>query len=182
LSTVDPTGNRKIVSYPLKAHPESFQIDSQRNRIFVNLPSARAIAVLDRATGKELASWPMRHAGNFAMAVDRESARVFTVFRSPPKLAVFSYDKGEVIAEVDVCGDTDDVFIDAKRKRLYVSCGAGFVDVFGIEATSPHRLAHLTSMDGARTSLFVPELDRLYVAVRARAGQGAAIWVYRASP
>jgi DNA-binding beta-propeller fold protein YncE len=182
LASVDPASNQKVAAYVLKAHPESFQIDSRSNRIFVNLPSAHSIAVLDRANGKELASWPMRHGGNFAMALDRDEARVFTVFRSPSKLVAFSYEKGTAVAEVDVCGDADDVFIDTKRKRLYVSCGAGFVDVFGAEAMPPHRLARLVSVDGARTSLFVPELDRLYVAVRARAGQGAAIWVYRPTP
>jgi YVTN family beta-propeller protein len=182
LATVDPASNQKVAAYVLKAHPESFQIDTKSNRIFVNLPSAHSITVLDRATGKELASWSMRHGGNFAMALDRDEARVFTVFRSPTKLVAFSYEKGTAVAEVDACGDADDVFMDTKRKRLYVSCGAGFIDVIGIEAASLRRLARLVSVDGARTSLFVPELDRLYVAVRARAGQGAAIWVYRTSP
>lgn len=182
LATVDPASNQKVAAFALKAHPESFQIDVKSNRIFVNLPSVHAIAVLDRTTGKELASWSVRHGGNFAMALDRDSARVFTVFRSPPKLAAFSYDNGAPIAEVDACGDADDLFLDAKRKRLYVSCGSGFVDVFDAGTIPPRRLAHIISADGARTALFVPELDRLYVAVRARAGQGAAIWVYRASP
>jgi YVTN family beta-propeller protein len=182
LAVVDLASNEKAATYPLKAHPESFQIDVRSNRIVVNLPSARAIAVLDNKTGKELASWPMSHGGNYAMAIDRDNTRVFTVFRSPSKLTAFSYDTGAVVAEVDVCGDADDVFLDAKRKRLYVSCGAGFVDVFDAAAISPRRLAHLVSVDGARTSLFVPELDRLYIAVRARSGQGAAVWVYRASP
>lgn len=182
LAAVDPASNRKIAAYALKAHPESFQIDAKSDRIFVNLPSARSIAVLERATGKEIANWPMRHGGNFAMALDRDNARVFTVFRSPPKLAAFSYENDAAVTEVDVCGDADDVFLDAKRKRLYMSCGAGFVDVFDVQTLPPRRMAHIVSADGARTALFVPEFDRLYVAVRSRFGQGAAIWVYRPSP
>jgi hypothetical protein len=35
---------------------------------------------------------------------------------------------------------------------------------------------------GARTSLFVPELDRLYVAVRASGAEPAAIWVFKPTP
>jgi YVTN family beta-propeller protein len=182
LGVIDPVSDQKTATYPLKAHPESFQIDSRSNRVFVNLPSVHAIAVLDRTTGKELASWPMRHGGNFAMTLDRDNARVFTMFRSPPKLAVFSYEKGEAVAEVDACGDADDVFMDTKRKRLYVSCGAGFVDVFDVRTMPPHRLAHIVSVEGARTSLFVAERDRFYVAARARSGQPAAIWVYRPAP
>jgi YVTN family beta-propeller protein len=182
LAAMDSANNQRTATYPLKAHPESFQIDPKSNRIFVNLPSAHAIAVLDRSTGRELASWPMRHGGNFAMALDRDGTRVFTMFRSPPKLAAFSYANGALLDEVDACGDADDVFLDAKRKRLYVSCGSGFVDVFDGQAAPPRRLAHIVSVDGARTSLFVPERDRLYVAVRARSSQPAAIWVYRPSP
>jgi hypothetical protein len=124
----------------------------------------------------------MRHGGNFAMALDREGGRVFTAFRSPAKLTAFSYEKGSAVAEVDTCGDVDDLFLDTKRKRLYVSCGAGFVDVFEVAAMPPRRLAHLGSVEGARTALFVPEFDRLFVAVRARSGQDAAIWIYRPSP
>jgi DNA-binding beta-propeller fold protein YncE len=182
LGVIDPVSDQKTATYPLKAHPESFQIDGRSNRVFVNLPSVHAIAALDRTTGKELASWPMRHGGNFAMTLDRDNARVFTMFRSPPKLAVFSYEKGEAVAEVDACGDADDLFMDTKRKRLYVSCGAGFVDVFDVRTMPPHRLAHIVSVEGARTSLFVAERDRFYVAARARSGQPAAIWVYRPAP
>jgi len=35
---------------------------------------------------------------------------------------------------------------------------------------------------GARTALFVPEPDRLFLAVPARAGTPAAIWVYHPTP
>jgi YVTN family beta-propeller protein len=182
LAVVDPASNQRIANYPLKAHPESFQIDTRSNRIFVNLPSAHAVAVLDRGTGQQLASWPMRHSGNFAMTLDREGGRVFTAFRSPAKLTALSYEKGTAVAEVDTCGDIDDLFMDSKRKRLYVSCGAGFVDVFDVATLPPRRLAYLGSVEGARTSLFVPELDRLFVAIRARSGQDAAIWIYRPSP
>jgi DNA-binding beta-propeller fold protein YncE len=182
LAVVDPASNQRTANYPLKAHPESFQVDSRSNRIFVNLPRALAIAVLDRATGQQVANWPMRHGGNFAMALDREEARVFTVFRSPSKLTAFSYEKGTVVADVDTCGDADDLSLDTKRKRLYVSCGAGFVDVFDIAAMPLRRFGHFGSVEGARTLLFVPELDRLFVAVRARSGQDAAIWIYRPSP
>jgi hypothetical protein len=44
------------------------------------------------------------------------------------------------------------------------------------------RLARVPTVSGARTSLFVPELDRLFLAVRARSDDPAAIWVLRPSP
>jgi hypothetical protein len=85
---------------------------------------------------------------------------------------------GKVVNELDICGDSDDVFVDAKRKQLYISCGAGFIDV--IDASSAYkRIARIPTVPGARTSLFVPELDRLFLAVRTSGGEAAAVWVYR---
>ncbi len=82
-----------------------------------------------------------------------------------------------MVSELEICGDSDDVFFDAKRNRLYVSCGAGFVDV--IDASGGYkRLARIPTAQGARISLFVPELDRLFLAVRASSGEAAAIWIY----
>lgn len=89
---------------------------------------------------------------------------------------------GKPIANVETCGDVDDLFVDAKRSQVYVSCGAGYVDVFGIDATTYRRTARIPTATGARTSLFVPELDRLLVAVRAGLAGPAAVWVFKPLP
>jgi hypothetical protein len=62
---------------------------------------------------------------------------------------------------------------------VYVSCGEGVVDVFAAEAAGYRRVASVPTVSGARSSLFAPELDRLYVAVRARSNEPAAIGVFR---
>ena len=74
--------------------------------------------------------------------------------------------------------DSDDVFFDARRNRLYVSCGAGFIDVIDGSGAFK-RIARIPTAIGARTSLFVPDLDRLFLAVRASLGEAPAVWVYR---
>jgi hypothetical protein len=92
---------------------------------------------------------------------------------------------GSTIAAVETCGDVDDVFVDARRKRIYVSCGEGAVDVLERRGTGYQRLARLPTSPGARTSLFSPELDRLIVAARAVTGGDAApaaLWVFRPVP
>jgi DNA-binding beta-propeller fold protein YncE len=182
LAVLDPSTRAKLRSIPLKAHPESFQIDPDTGRIFVNLPDAHAIAVVDGKSGSALATWPMDKGGNFAMAVDRDRSRILAAFRSPPELAVFSMADGKSIAKAETCGDVDDLFVDAKRARVYVSCGAGFVDVFETTGAIYHRLARIPTSAGARTSLFVPEMDRLLVAVRAGLAGPAAIWVLKPMP
>jgi hypothetical protein len=124
----------------------------------------------------------MAHEGNFAMTLDEEGQRVVVVFRNPAKLAVYAQDNGKLIAERDTCGDADDAFFDAKRKRIYISCGAGVIDVFTAEGDSYQRMARIPTVGGARTSLFIPALDRLVLGVRATGKEPAAAWVYRALP
>jgi DNA-binding beta-propeller fold protein YncE len=179
LAVIDPEKRVKVRDIPLKAHPESFQLDAKSSQVFINVPDARAIAVVDLTTDQQKANWTMTGAGaNFPMAIDEASSQVVVVFRNPAKLRAYSMDTGKVANELNICGDSDDIFVDAKRKRLYVSCGAGFIDV--IDAAGAYkRLARIPTVAGARTSLFVPEFDRLFLAVRATAGEAAAIWVYQ---
>lgn len=179
LAFLDPLNRSKVLTARLKAHPESFQI--VEDRIFVNLPDSHAVAVVDGKTGKQLANWPMDKSGNFAMAVDRDRDHVLVAFRSPPYLAAFAMADGKSVATAETCGDVDDVFADPKRARVYVSCGAGFVDVLEINGAAIRRLARIPTSVGARTSLFVPEMDRLLVAARAGAGP-AAIWIFKPIP
>jgi hypothetical protein len=89
---------------------------------------------------------------------------------------------GRTIAAVDSCGDADDLFVDDKRQRVYLSCGDGYLNVFEALGNVYRRSAHIPTISGARTSLFVPEVDRLFVAARANPGAPAAIWVFRPTP
>ena len=182
LAVIDPVTATKTANISLKAHPESFQLAGSSTQIFVNVPGKREIAVVDRVTGRQTASWVLKRGGNFPMALDEESQNVVVAFRSPAGFGVFSARDGASVANVEMCGDADDVFIDAKRHRAYVSCGDGFLDTFSTDRGAYRRLAHTATAAGARTSLFVPELDRLFLAVRASAGEPAAVWIYRSTP
>ncbi|WGS23555.1 MULTISPECIES: YncE family protein [unclassified Bradyrhizobium] len=182
LAVLDAATRNRIENIPLKAHPESFQLDPDGGRIFVNLPDSHAVAVIGSASGKSLASWPMDKGGNFAMAIDRDRKRILVAFRSPPELSAFSMADGKQIASVETCGDIDDLFVDRKRNRIYASCGAGFVDVFEVDGAIYRRLSRIPTAQGARTSFFAPELDRLLVAARATSTEPAAIWILRPLP
>lgn len=183
LAAIDPATRKKTGDIRLAAHPEGFQLSAATGGIFANLPDKRAIVAIDRASGQQRASWPTQNAtANFPMTLDEANQRVIVVFRHPARLGVFAMTSGEKIAEQNTCGDSDDVFMDAKRNRVYVSCGDGSIDVFGVEGTSYRRLARIPTVSGARTSLFIPAMDRLALAVRASGREPAAIWLYRARP
>ena len=116
------------------------------------------------------------------MALDEKAREVIVAFRHPAKLVAFAMADGRMTASAETCGDIDDVFVDARRQRIYASCGEGFVDVLDKASTPWRRLTRVRTVAGARTALFVPELDRLFVAVRASGSEPAAIWVLRPAP
>jgi len=179
LAVIDPVNLAKTADIRLKAHPEGFQIDETGTEVFVNVPDAHEIVVGDLAA-RSTRSLPTQGAGsNFPMAIDGEARLVLGVFRNPPTLMAVSSQDGHVAARIETCGDADDVFVDRKRRHVYVSCGDGVVDVFEMGEAGYRRLARVPTVSGARTSLFVPELDRLLVAVRATSHEPAAIWVFR---
>jgi DNA-binding beta-propeller fold protein YncE len=177
---LDATTGQKRDVIPLAAHPESFQIDAEAQRIFVNEPNALKIAVIDRRSGKEIASWgATAAAANFPMAFDSTGRRLFVAYRLPALITAFDTQTGALIDRQPTCGDADDVFHDKSRNRLYVICGDGSVAV--IDASRPvlRELSRIRTRGGARTALYVPELDRLFLAVPTRDSQPAQIWVYK---
>lgn len=167
---------------PLPGHPESFQLESNGRRIFVNVPTARQVAVVDRSLRRVIATWPTARAGgNFPMAFDEAGQRLFVGARSPATLLVYDTVSGKQVAALRIGGDTDDLFFDAQRKRIYVICGEGRVDVLRQDTPDRYSLeGSRGTAHGARTGLFVPSLDRLYVAAPADGSSPARVLVFRA--
>jgi DNA-binding beta-propeller fold protein YncE len=180
LGIIDPATAKLVASVKLPAHPESFQLEPDGNRIFVNLPDANQIAVVDRENKTVLAHWPMqKFQANFPMALDANH-RLFVGCRKPARLVILDTTTGKPVTDLAISGDTDDLFYDAARKRLYLSCGEGFIDT--IEQTTPDtykRISRIPTAPGARTSYFSPDLDRLYLAVPERGSQKAEICIYQ---
>jgi DNA-binding beta-propeller fold protein YncE len=179
IAVIDTASRQKVADIPLKEHPESFQLDPLSPRIFVNVPDAREVALVDRNANKQIAAWSTGALrANYPMALDPVHGHVLAVFRHPAKVGVFDGETGRLLSAVDTCGDADDVFFDAKRNRLYISCGEGFIDVLESLGEGYTRLGRLPTAGGARTSFFAPDLDRLMLAVRAAGGGQASIWVF----
>ena len=183
LAAIDTSRGHEVTRIPLKAHPEAFQLDRAGRMVYINVPDAKEIAVVDLTMGRQVASWtPVGLSANFPMALDEARQRVLVAFRQPAILGVFDQENGALLNSVAVCGDADDVFVDSKRDRVYVSCGEGFIDVLTAEGGTYSRAARIATEVGARTALYVPEIDRLLLAVRATATTPAAVWVFRTAP
>ena len=149
----------KLAEIKLAAHPEGFQVSHDEARAFVNIPDAKQIAAIDLERGRQMAAWPVANLrANFPMAIDAADATLAIVFRSPARLVLLETAAGKITAQMETCGDADDVFFDARRHRLYVSCGEGAVDVIEQTGQGLRGIGRLKTVSGARTSLFVPEL------------------------
>jgi hypothetical protein len=172
LAVIDPASRKVTVTVPLAGHPEGFQIDAASNRAVVNVPDKREIAVLDLNSGKQTASrltGPYR--ANFPMAL-LPDAGTAAIARRPA--ALLRYDtRGELAWARPTCGDADDVFFDPARRRFYVSCGDGKVEVQADQRDGSDE--PVKTAQGARTSFYSPEFDRLYVAAPARDGPAEII-------
>lgn len=181
LGVINPEG-AKLAEIQLDAHPESFQLETNGSRIFVNLPNSRKIAVVDRKARKVVASWTTGGPqSNFPMALDEANHRLLVVCRNPARMVVLDTSSGKVIATTPAVGDCDDVFYDAARKRIYATGGDGVISVFQQQdADHYNELAKIATVKGARTGYFSPDLDQLFVAARRDGSHAAEIRIYQA--
>jgi len=171
VEVLDPRTWEALGRLSTGAHPEGFELDPRSPRVFVNVPGEGSIAVGDRESRALLARWPIEGArANYPMKLlaGREAAdeRLLVGCRSPARLLVYDPGSGERTALLELSGDVDDLCWDARHQRVYASCGEGFIDVF--ERRSPDALARVAKVPtrrGARTALFVPDKERLYLAV-----------------
>jgi len=178
IAIIDPAKNEAIGRVKLPVHPESIQIEPSSGRVFVNLPNASTIGTV-AADFDTQQNWKVTYSGNFAMTLDPDGSRVIVAFRRPTRLVAYDKQTGRPLAEVETCGDVDDLFYDSRTRRIYVICGSGAVDVLDAGSDKYSRIAQIPTVAGARTGLFVPDLERLLVAVRGHGREGPAIWSYR---
>jgi DNA-binding beta-propeller fold protein YncE len=183
LAVLDAKTGAKVADIKLAGHPESFRLETSGPRIFVNVPKADHIAVVDREKAEVTTTWPLSEAkSNFPLILDEANHRLFAGCRNPARLLVYDYaaPTGGLVTSLPISRDTDDLFFDAANKLLYISCGQGTVDIIR-QTDAAHYTAAKTmpTATGARTSLFVPELKIFCLAVPHRGNQLAEIRVFK---
>jgi DNA-binding beta-propeller fold protein YncE len=181
IAVINVADGKRTGLIKLAAHPEAFELEKHGRRMFVNLPAAGQVAVVDRDKAEVIARWkPDGAAANFPMALDEANHRLFIACRTPAKLVVLDTDSGTTVTALDISGDADEVFYDAKHRRLYAICGEGYVDIIEqTDADHYNRTAKIPTASGARTGFFNSERDDLFVAVPHHGTQGAEIRRYR---
>ena len=181
LAFLDSSGN-KTGEVPLDAHPESFQLEKAGTRAFVNAPDRKEIEVVDLAKDAVLAKWPVTSAlKNYPMALDEAHHRLLIGCREPARMLVFDTETGKQTASIEIVADTDDLFFDARRGRVYVIGGGGSVDVLEQKDADHYTsVQHIQTAPGARTGYFSADWSKLFVAVPHRGEQAAEVLVFEA--
>ena len=181
LGVIEAATGKLVRSIKLPGHPEAFALEKNGPRAFVNVPSARQVAVVDRNAGRVAATWQMDNASaNFPIALDDDNKRLFVGCRHPAEIIVLASDSGNRVTSIKIADDTDDIFYDQKNHRLYAVCGAGRVEVIEQVNADDYRIVEsVRTASGARTGLFVPELNSLFVAIPQRGSQTATIRRYQ---
>jgi len=181
IAIISAASHKLIGNITVPAHPESFQLDTKTNKLWVNLPGSGMIGVADLTQLKLIAKWSkLLPRANFPMAYDEMQHRIIVGYRVPAKVVIYDSETGKEIFTAPMVGDADDLYWDVKNKSVYISGGGGAVDIFKqTNATTYKQIAHIKTRDGARTSLLVPELGLFLIAARASGDQKATLLVYQ---
>jgi hypothetical protein len=169
--------------YKLGGEPESFQLEKSGPNIYVNVPDLKQVVVVNRDT-KAITHWTLEGMeSNFPMALDEADHRLFIGLHVPPRLAVIDTTSGRTVAVLPSVQDTDDLYFDAARKRVYMPGGQGFIYAFQMSDPDHYKLlAKIPTAIGARTAGYYGRqgkgFDRFYLAVPARGSQSAEVRIY----
>ena len=174
------SSGQNVGSVAVGAHPESFQFDTKANRVYVNVPNQFGLTVIDRKKRAVVAKWGLGgQFANYPMALDDANKKLFIGCRLPSRLVVLDTSSGQVVNSFPTVGDTDDVFYDPGQQLVYVIGGEGAVEVFRQrDPVHYESVQRMITAKGARTGLFVPALNRLFVAAPHRGPQSARVLVY----
>jgi DNA-binding beta-propeller fold protein YncE len=184
VSEIDPSGKHFGDLKFDTDFTESIAFEQKGNRAFVNVSGKHYVAVVDKATRKVIATWPVTEGENNApMALDEASKRLFVVTRKPFKLVVIDTDTGKSVASFEAPKRTNELIFDAANKRLYLA-GDDYIAVFAQKSANDYaEIARVPSAHGAKTAILVPEAKRLFVAVSPGDGKtGGAVLRYDVMP
>ena len=183
ISEIDTKSAKLLREIPIDAiHVEAMALEKSGTRLFVNVTDKNYLAVIDRASGKMAAQWPIKEARqNAPIAFDEANHRLFVVCRDPGKLVVLDSANGRTVASFATGQKADEVVFDNQHRRIYVAAGEGKIYPYQeIDADHYTALPPVESAPGAKTALLAPDAAHLYVSVSPGEGKtGAKLLIYR---
>jgi DNA-binding beta-propeller fold protein YncE len=182
LSAIDARTFEVKAQMKLPGRPEGFQLDPKRPRLYMNTVDPTFLVVVATDKNEVLERYPVKLADRaYPQALDDANHRLFLGCRNKPSIVVMDTDTGKALTSVPIPEDIDDLFYDAKNKRLYASCGAGTLAVVQQrDADHYESLEVIPTVKLARTCFFDAMGERLYLLVPRQEGEeGPTIRVYQ---
>jgi DNA-binding beta-propeller fold protein YncE len=185
ISVVDTAREEKIADIRINAPSlEAMIIDSSSDRLYINLPEANAVAIVDLGQRKVTVTWPIKLSKrNEAFALDPAGHRLYVGCNDSDvrgSIDILDTLTGEELQRLPIGSWVDSMYYDAARQRIYASSGVGAV--FTFERQADGRYMPLETVDTAvmaRTALYSPELDRLFVMVPHLGWTAAKVLVFK---
>jgi DNA-binding beta-propeller fold protein YncE len=186
LNIIDPQKFKLVgvITLPGK-HSEAMAIDRAGDKMYVNLSTAVTVGVIDLKSRKLIAQWPIPDAKvPNSMVLDEPNRRLLIATRNPAKFFAYNIDTGKVVTTVDCAEMNDDMWFDARHKHFYVTGTEELSIIEQIDADHYRRVMNVPTGYRAKTSLLVPSLNRLYVAVsgKGKPNPEMAVQVYEVLP
>jgi DNA-binding beta-propeller fold protein YncE len=171
ISIIDTAREEKIGDIRVDAPGlEAMVIDHGGGRLYIDLPEENAIAVVDLKQRAVIATWPLtRGKGDIALAFDAIDKRLYVGCRDTDvrgSILVVDTGTGKELDRLPIGGWVDSLFYDPVKGRIYASTGVG--QVFTYERQADGTFKALEPVDTAvmaKTALYSPDLNRLFVAV-----------------
>ena len=184
---IDAVKDEKVADVPVAAHAAELLLNQSGDTLFVLIPAASEVQVIDTNKRQVVATWPVSSQRPGDAAFDENAKRLFLGTHVPPQMIAMDSATGKEVASLPTMDGMDGVYFDAKRSRIYVSGGrgldVGFVYIYQqVDPGHYAQIAAIPTKPGAGTSFWSPELDRYYVAAPANKQDDAAILVYEPRP
>jgi DNA-binding beta-propeller fold protein YncE len=184
VTPIDVAQRKVLDELPLPAQPQGLCVEDRGSRVFANTPRLNQVSVVDRQHPTAAQAWKLADAqGNYPIAYDSATHRLFVGCRNPARLVVLDADTGRSVTAVDCGTGTDDLSFDATNKRIYIACSEGVISVIQQDDADHYRnIATVKTVAGARNCVFVPEASEFAVTVPEGPDQKAEVLVYKAQP
>jgi DNA-binding beta-propeller fold protein YncE len=178
LVNIIDTKNFKLVgniTLPGK-NSSAMAVDHAGESLYVNNSGTGEIAVVDLRTRQVIARWPLPEAHNLnGLAFDEANHRLFSATRNPPKFWVFDTSTGQIVTTLTCTAYNDHMIFDPARKRIYITGTQTASVIEQRDADHYEDIAEVPTGYRAKTSIFVPELNRIYIALSGKPMPGTSL-------
>ena len=167
-------------------------VDHAAEKLYINNSGTSEVIVVDLLSREITARWPLPEAHNLnGLAFDEANHRLFSATRTPSQVWVLDSDTGKIVASVPCTAYNDHMMFDAARKRLYITGTDTATVIQQKDADHYEHLAEVPTGYRSKTSIFIPELNRVYVALSGKDMSGKpllkpgvqlAIKIYQVQP